>query len=437
MKSPKNLTERPGLAYRQGKLYLFSRQRITVARFEDPRAWTMSWSSPGKWVGCRPHIDFSRYEMDHPRRWDPPPWEQRRKLDFDPFGDCSRWQVRNMDVADLAFSDIDWSTRNLLSPFPAGQWHALQLAVRVEGGYELLGSNPALGMMLARSAIYHHPAVQRPLRSARALVRKPRTEILAWLGWPPRRWVERMLRRIPPKILTAPRLLALRNIVDVPEAGKALAHLDGPLNSGVLALIADRTLSPLISMRLLEEVASHPDMKVDGEKIANQVRGIRDMRTILARSGRFCGMTPTFRVDSLRQVEAMEAEMQEELNQLGVWKRRIPFPPPPYRGNADGTILPVTTYQELAAIAVRFKNCLKSYTESIVEGRYYVYRTVPPLGKSVFVVRRSTCGRFWRLEKPLGPCNKSVGKSLVAVVEEWFSHARLMVPGQLSLPLEG
>ena len=70
-----------------------------------------------------------------------------------------------------------------VSRFPQRQWHLVALAARCPGALDLMQSSPALAVCLASNWAFHRPAVPQPMRSARALIRRPQPEIAAWLMW--------------------------------------------------------------------------------------------------------------------------------------------------------------------------------------------------------------------------------------------------------------
>jgi hypothetical protein len=292
-------------------------------------------------------------------------------------------------------------------------WHLLALTARCPGADDLLESSPTIAWCLASNWIFHRPRVQRPLRSARALVRKRQREIIAWLGFPGTEASVRILRRIHPSILDVRRLLNLRTtLLQDTQAAQRLAHTP-ILNAGILDLVAHPRLAPYATPQLLAEMTTHPEEQA-ASPTARALHAILKLRRALGVTTRL----PTFRTrqDALDHVSALA-------RQLRLLRARhlldMTFPRPPVPGTEG--IRPLLAPREVLEEAHAQRNCAGGLISDISNGLIFLYSVTAPERATLSLVRRRGT---WALGSLLASCNRDVSSATRRHVETWLgSHA--------------
>jgi hypothetical protein len=228
---------KPGIRFRDGKLYLFARSGIIVLRqWPDLRAWRKT-PKARSWRPIRPALHLEPCAEGWTCRVEPR--EQRVRAvtggtsirlrlerepeaeDWDPFdpGPFDEFAAGDPEAPDhepavepdsatpaVALpgtgdgeSRRQWSELRrvaflqpipdevlaAVAPFACRHWHLLNLIARCPGALDLVRSTPALAFALASPWVFRRPAPTQPLRSARALLRRPQHEIAGWLGAKP------------------------------------------------------------------------------------------------------------------------------------------------------------------------------------------------------------------------------------------------------------
>ena len=193
----KFLKGRPGIHFKDGRLYCFDEHQVMVlSAGTDPRCWIKTPKQPG-WHSARKAPDTLLKQAGIAGRELPVGMQASHYIMPDgqlvmPFG--LHIMVRNAYSLELFMQQVPTPIRKRLLPFNDRRWHLYNLLARVPGALDLCDSNPALAYMLASNWVFHRPAVQNSLRSARALAMKPQRRILEWLGFPPEESVRKTLR---------------------------------------------------------------------------------------------------------------------------------------------------------------------------------------------------------------------------------------------------
>src|SRR6056297_678338 len=298
------------------KLYVYTPGTTEVwARWPAPMAWRKSDQDAG-WRHVRPMLSLPKRPVAgeiarcHARE---------QKFPYKPYP--SREEEKAAIRRGARLARLEWAAnipdpvRRAIAPIRVRQWHLLAMAARCgEGALDLIRSNPALAFMLASNWVFHKPAVQQPLRSVRALLKPGRSqvEMLAWLGFPPRPAVRRILARIPPESIDVPRLLYLRDACHDPEALKRMFHLPR-LNAGCLRIVCDPLLLRRVSQSLLLEIAA------DRSEDAGRFRSVQTlMDTLQAREqagAPFVGSLPARTIDELEQCHDDAVDALNRLNE--------------------------------------------------------------------------------------------------------------------------
>jgi PcfJ-like protein len=450
---------RPGVNFRNGKLYVFGREGVTVIRpWPRPRAWRKTRTRP--WRAVRPRIDVrelpdyleeARWEnylgcaMNHVGGWFGTLHCNRssRVLGFDvdveydtnglPDGAPKNWSEaaekacssivgwRNHHHAWAKFySEIPDTVRLPLATYAKRQWHVLNLIARCPGADELVRSAPALAFCLASSWVFHRPPVKRPLRSTRWLVREPRRRIAAWLGFPGTQATVNILGKLTEDAIDIPRLLYLRAGLFDDGRRRALGHLPA-INSGVVRIVTDPSLNVLVTPSFLRQIARGEA----GETGLDAAYMLKDTLRMLDQLGR--RRLPRLRsLDALRQfhddaVREINRLLPNEDEATGVppgplqelWPRAFPEPPIP----GSTSVLPLSSPAMLLEEGRTMRHCVAAYAPDVAEDVLYFYR-VEGAERATLMLRRTTSG--WRIGEVSGPNNRTVTCETLEEISRWL-----------------
>ncbi len=310
--------------------------------------------------------------------------------------------------AALAFLDgFPTDVRTEVSQLPERHWHVLVLLARCPGAHELFESNPALAFALASSWAFRERPVQRPLRSARALLRKRRTAVAEWLGFPATARAVRVLAKIPIRAVSVRQLRFLRDTLHADAVPKALLHLPR-LGQGVLRILTDPELRDLAGYELL---AAIDRSALWSTRAAYLLRDAAQMHAAL-RGGR---RLPVQR--SLAALRRVHDELADQQNrQACAGTLALELPPAPVLGT--NTIVPLTTPAEILEEGQTMHHCVFNYVPSVARGSTYIYRVLEPERATVSLVRHRG---GWQLGQLSGCGNAAVDATTRAVVTEWLS----------------
>ncbi|MCC6216090.1 MAG: PcfJ domain-containing protein [Polyangiaceae bacterium] len=287
-------------------------------------------------------------------------------------------------------------------------WALLALLARCPGAEELLSSNPALALAVAAYSTLGPPTSQ-PMRSARALIRRPRREILDHLGFPPAEWVVRLLAKVDPAALSITALLRLRGALVDGLPPKPFLHA-ARLGPGALVLLLEVEHRDLAGITLL----------ADADRPRRDVRRVADWLRDAARM--YAALHPGQRLPIQHSV----SELRRLHDALAVRDRQrvrcappvAVLPPPPVPGT--GSIVPITTFAELVAEGCAMHHCVASYASQVASGNVYVYRVLSPSRATLSLVRR---GDAWVLDQLYGVCNAEVDPTTRQAVHLWTRAA--------------
>jgi hypothetical protein len=324
--------------------------------------------------------------------------------------------IRNRLAYRFFLETIPFEVRRAISAFPERHWHLLSFLARCGPyGMDFLTSNPTLGFCVASLWVFHKPPVQRPLRAARALLRRKRTYILDCLGFHEAHESEaRVLAKIVPHSVTVSRILFMRDALNRdPAVLNRLAHLKR-INAGVLRLATDAVLAPLCAHSLLEEVSMPDEDRCprtayslrDCINIANQIQYPLERlhcysRTQLAR--RHNELVRAFAI--LQGARIAEANPQ--------------LPPAPFAGTADGQISPVQTGRALVDESHNMDHCVSSYLPQIMDGRLSIYHVEIPGERATLSLVWN--GSAWYAGELRGFRNADVSIRVRTKVDAWIS----------------
>jgi len=303
--------------------------------------------------------------------------------------------------------------RDVVAPFPERHFSLVSFCARCPGALDLIHSTPALAMILANCWCFGKK-VQRPLRSARMLLKKTQREQLAWLGFvQPGKSVVRILRKVPPTFCTVELLLYLRNALNYEEARKRMEHLER-INRGVVLLLSDERLLQHVTDRFLSEVASC------GQENRRAHVGY-EMRRWLELTNPNRGV-PDAQFNSIHDFQqnyahALEADRLAEMSVLR-------FPKPPVPGTRE--ITPIETPLELLEEGEAQHHCIASYAETIARGWGYAYR-IAVFGEraTLFIEPTHRNKRKWTIAECRGFANRKVPSNIMTILLDWLNAAQM------------
>ena len=325
------------------------------------------------------------------------------------------------------FEKVPPEVRSAISPFPERHFSLASFSARCPGGLDLIHSTPALAMILANSWCFGRK-VQRPLRSARTLLKKTQRQQLAWLGYgEASKSTIRILRKIPPECCSIELLLYLRNALQDDAARKHLEHLPR-INRGAVFLLSDPVLLQRIGYHFLLETALH-------KREDCRARIGRNMRQWLEMAaGDADAMAQRF--NSVHEFQQHYADTLE-LQRLGAFSE-LSFPAPPLAGTPE--IVPIKTPLELLQEGKQQRHCILSYAETIARLEGYAYRVKALNERATLFIEPETPDRsLWKIAECRGFANKPISTLLLGKLLDWLDQATeqggipMMNPNQLDL----
>lgn len=298
--------------------------------------------------------------------------------------------------------------------FKERRWHLLNLWMRVPEGRELFDEIPALAWMLASSWIFRKP-VSKPFRSIRALVRKPRAQVLEWLGLPPGEGSLKLLREIPGCGCELMPMLHCQAAFQNPVSRGWLLNLGRPLTPEILAAAVPGMISyPLL--RAVAEGRTMPTFRAR-DRVARVYFDVRAMSWDLA------DRIDPHRLGRIRSTQRLW-EYHEELVALQNSRKRISTPAwegriPPPAAPAEWMV-PLETEEAMEAEARAQHHCLSSflYRDAVAEGRYYAFAVHHEMGRATLGLKRES-GEGWRVDQLRGFANGSVAPAVLMEVLAW------------------
>ncbi len=410
---------RPGVSFRNGKIYRFEKNRVAVIRIWPPAAWTKK--ADGPWQRCRPELDLALSEIglrvgeamrlleaDYPRLL-ADVLQGQTFLPWYAMPDELTWVLRlqkERDAYKRHYGEIPKHIYDVVARFAERQFALLSLVYSCPDALDLVQSNPALGLMVATNWIWHRPAVKQPLRSARSLVLKKRREILRWLHFGiPSDAAVGVLAKYPRELMKVESLFYLRDAMQQPEIIRMLGFLP-KINRGVVRIVSDPRLLPHASPRLLNEVAVNAEDDHAGttaywlgENLAMMERLERDSRQL--------------RFHSIKRIQEVHQELSRDSIRIVAAAQN--FPPPPLPGAAG--IEPIETPDALICEAYEQNNCVMSLATEIAAGRLFLYRVVRPERATLSIAPN---GNTWMIQECRGANNANVTPTCIAAVHEWL-----------------
>ena len=417
---------RRGIAFKNGKLYIFSNFRVCVLKpWPELAAWTRSKETP--WQRFRPVLDLwgksASAVRSHHRSPPDQTWltraEEARNLaaiaamraeEPSAYEAFHKREARKRSLIEEFTQSIPAEVRSLVSNFSTRHWHLLCMLARCDGSLEILRDNPALGFAMASCWAFADVRSGRAMGWIRRRISKRWRDIAADLGFPNRESVVRILSKLPPEDCCVRRILSLRDMIADPALMKVLAHAK-VLDGLTIATLRHPTLRAASSPRLCAQIASGQPLPVERGRVArlffDYVRMRREFGEDAQTPQRFHS------VESL--IKAHDALAARRCARWLLSDMQYEFPEPPLP-STEG-IVPIRNVSELYAEAQEQQNCVASYAKYVADGEYYVYRMLAP-ERATISLRRE--GRGWTLGEVAAFRNASVSKSAYASVAAWL-----------------
>lgn len=429
-----------GIVFKNGKLFIFRFNKIIVLKgWPDPRSYEkilmvknfidfvsndqkLELYSNG-WRHIRPKIeelipdlfDWGIIAAEIPYRY-------QLSLPFNgPINESKAEKEREACVRFIENVPLD--IKRAITLYSKRQWHMFSLFSRCPGSLDLANSNPSLAFALASNWVFHKPAVKKPLRAARSLLRKKQRFILEWLGYPSKGdIIVNLFRKIELQCLNINFLLYLRDVLKDERNIKILCHLSR-VEPYALRLLLHPDTQFMLSPRLMYELSDEPDIGCR----ANFYSHLEDIFDMLRATGR---STSSLHFNSFKKVNELHDSLVEEINAANYNHEAIVFPPAPVPGNNN--ILPMRDSSQLYIEGKEQSNCVASYVPRVARGSVYIYKLMQPERCTVSLVNRS--GK-WIISEIKTARNHEPSRETVNYVKQWlgqfYEEEKTLVYGQL------
>lgn len=313
--------------------------------------------------------------------------------------------------------------------FEGHDWRALSLFARCPGALELAESVPLLAGALSVSSILRTSPVQRPFRSARALLRAPDgmkrwRAIAAWLGFDGSASFVQVLRRL--VIAAAPTpddVVALRRVWAAPLGRQRLRHAGHTDFAMIRAMAVAIDLGEFTRLpaRLFDAAFAQGSWNRVGSDLDTVIRGWRIVHPGRAIPGWGSPDELEAEKEGLRRLVrlGLVEEGSGQLCELG------PFPPPPLPGTPN--IVPLLSSGALEAEGQAMQHCLgdANWQRSARALTGFAYTVVVGEERGTLWITRSLAepGRFVASELR-APRNAPPSRCLTEAVARWLvEHA--------------
>lgn len=430
---------RPGITFKNSKLYVFSACRVSVLKgWPDMAAWTRAKAQP-QWRRFRPVLDIkankvgnmrslhrSRAAMPWPRRAEetllhdpadiaPPVRADDALVERNPIEGWIMKVERRIEREGQLTLDfiagIPQEVRSVVAQFPERHWHLLSMVARCgNSAMEVLRSNPALGFAIASCWVFSDVRSARAMGWIRRMTSRRRRDIAAALGFPHREASVQVLGKLQPDACSISNLLVLRRLIADPGAAKLLAHAR-VIDTALLALMTHTHLRASVGRRFLLQVAMGREFPVRRDLLPGIFYDYRRMSRLFQqkdeRHRRFHS------VEDL--VAAHDALARRVVRQSQKTMADLVFPAPPLIGS-DG-IIPITSPDELRAEGRTQRNCVAMFACDVSAGQMFFYRMLEP-ERATIALRLN--GAKWELNEVSAAMNRPVSEPCHHALGAWL-----------------
>lgn len=297
-----------------------------------------------------------------------------------------------------------------VSAFSSRHWHLLNLISRCPGAMDLVKSTPALAFALASLWVFRENPPKQPLRAARSLLRKPQSDIAAWLGFPKSKSAIQILRKIKPADCTIPNLLELRNLYFC--FSKSLCHMQ-QITSHALYIMSHSRLDYSLSSSYVYQLGLNPSP----EWLESEPRLIRDVLWLRDTLGEQEECT----IHSHQNLQKQHDQLVERMGRMDLKRiinNELPAPPFGPSMTAEVHIEPLTTAIDLIKEGKAQKNCVGAYADRVRRGGLYVYRVLAPERATLSIAMQRD--HAWIIDEIKANDNNDVQESTIQHVKKWL-----------------
>jgi hypothetical protein len=413
---------KPNVAFKDGKLYVFASNRVSVLRgWPDMAAWTRSLAAP-QWCRFRPHLDVSQGTVQRAK-----PRHRFRPVDrggrIRPVLKLGTESASELDssFAQQQRAALDQFLRSFPPPlmsttsgFAARHWHLMSMAARCPGAEDFLQEHPALAFGLASCWTFGAASSGSAMRWIRSTLPLRRRTIAARLGFPETDRTVRILGKVAPSACSVWALLGLRVQLSDPDAAKQMAHL-AVLDLPVVACLCVPRLRRAITPSFLAELGNGSELTVERACVPGLLADFLLMQRQLddSPSRPLHSVSALVRAHDSAALGVKKAESRKL--QAGLTS---PFPSPPLHGNSQ--IEPLSSTAAILEEAEEQENCVASKLGQIHGGAYYVYRMHAPERATLAL---ELCGGSWRLSEIAAARNRPVTSAAFVAAAAWLADA--------------
>lgn len=414
----------PGKVFKpdRGKLYVFKKDAVQVMKtWPTVLAWQKSQSKP-YWQPVRPDLKLPKNDVDITIKnlnANDDKIELIKDL-FDANSSRLKYQSNHLQLC-LWANQIPHEIRELVYLYSTRQWHMLSFLARCgQPAKDLINSNPAIAYMLASNWVFHKPAVKNPMRAARNHANKKHKDLLKWLGFPPQKSIQHILKKIAIPSIRVDQLLYLRDLLhsnDCKHQLKIMAHAPR-LNSGALRIITDHEFLRLITPKLLFKIANNRKEDIN-PKLYYRLKSLSDYLQIL-----FPQKGLNFRKRSIGSLERLrDLEQCAELEFIRFCShtnKKLFLPPIP----GTSSIIPLQSTNSIIEEGDEMENCVMRYIPKILAYQnYYIYRVVKP-ERCTLSIRKFK--GYWKLDQIKTFSNRRVSNSTLKKIGPWLLKHQLI-----------
>jgi hypothetical protein len=384
----------PGVAWKDGKLYLFSKTDIVVMRlWPDMLAWRRTKTKA--WYSIRRHADEVLCSSGRKAN-------QFTSTFVGPHEDCHKKRAQHNAeyVFAPALETIPAREEALAFSLTERRWHALALMARCPGATDLFESNPGLAFCLASNWVFHRPGVQQPLRSARALITKKQTDIQAWLGFPSTERVRKILTRIDPSALRIRTIARFQRVIQDADVQNQLVHIPC-IGHSTLNFACDRDAQPRLTNRFLQQLNDKDLAAKDSAEYFKLWTDLKFQAQML-RDGLPAAIHS---LEQLRRAHDLASIKFRLKNASFIAEAR--YGEPPFPGITE--ITPIVSGIELLKEGEEMKHCVASRSYLMNGGSYFVYRVTAPIRATMAITRK---GSAWEMAEIKGVGNEPISEAI-------------------------
>jgi len=402
----------PGFRFKEGKLYLFTDESVMLLQ-SWPALKAVRKERGIAWTEFTPN--FRTIRPYRPRKKAEPSLQLELNLGAIPVrrppDSLANQRRRAFDQFRLS---LPKPVAARTEKFQSWQWVLLRLFCAREQTLEFAALNPALCFALGNYPAFFEEPRRASLETAVQVSEHRQREIAGWLGFPATDAAVRILAKLAPESASVELLRPLRQALENPGVGKALAHLPR-LNAGVIALVTDPGLLAASTPKLLLEVAEIQPEKyraVVSEMLSDTLRMFQ----------RIHPQRGVPRIQSLAGLREMhERGSVEYLRNESPRMHSFRLPSPSLKGTPQ--IVPICTAEELIEEGRAQNNCVATYAERVQHRAISIYRVLKPERATLSIIR-SPDGD-WKICEVKIRSNGQVATVTRQLVDSWLDRYAL------------